>query len=180
MLTKKNIPNIITISRGMFTLAIIILFLVDAEKYMSLILILFIIASISDFLDGYLARRWHVVSDFGETADPLLDKILVFSLLVLIFQYNVVPQLFIMILILRDLTIDSIRSAVIAKGGTMPAISSAKWKTTFQMLMIIFILLYFIYPLQWIAYIAIGTGALAVIFSLTSGYTYIQTFRTQK
>lgn len=180
MINKKNIPNIITIFRGLFTLVIITLFLIDAEKYISIILALFIIASISDFLDGYLARKWNVVSDFGKTADPLLDKVLVFSLLVLIFQYNIVPQLFIMILILRDLTIDSVRSAVIAKGGTMPAISSAKWKTTFQMLMIIFVLLYLIYPQQWISYLAIGTGALAVIFSLTSGYAYIQTFRAQK
>ncbi len=177
MLNKKNIPNIITITRGLFTIVIIILFLLDAQKYMSLILTLFIIASLSDFLDGYLARKWHVVSDFGKTADPLLDKILVFSLLVLVFEYNAVPQFFIIILILRDLTIDSIRSAIIAKSNTLPAIFSAKLKTTFQMLMIIFILLYLIYPLQWISYIAISTGALAVIFSLTSGYTYIQTFK---
>lgn len=180
MINKKNIPNIITILRGVFTILIIILFLIDAQKYMPIIFVLFIIASLSDFLDGYLARKWHVVSDFGKTADPLLDKVLVFSLLVLIFQYNVVPQLFIMILILRDLTIDSVRSTIIAKGDTMPAISSAKWKTTFQMLMIIFVLLCLIYPQQWISYLAIGTGALAVIFSLTSGYTYIQTFRAQK
>jgi CDP-diacylglycerol--glycerol-3-phosphate 3-phosphatidyltransferase len=147
---------------------------------MSVILALFIIASISDFLDGYLARKWHVVSNFGKTADPLLDKVLVFSLLVLIFQYNVVPQLFIMILILRDLTIDSVRSAIVAKGGTMPAIFSAKLKTTFQMLMIIFVLLYLIYPLQWILYAAVGTGAMAVVFSLISGYAYIQTFQNHK
>jgi CDP-diacylglycerol--glycerol-3-phosphate 3-phosphatidyltransferase len=180
MINKKNIPNIITVLRGIFTLIIIILFLVDAQKYMPVILALFIIASISDFLDGYLARKWHVVSNFGKTADPLLDKVLVFSLLVLIFQYNVVPQLFIMILILRDLTIDSVRSAIVAKGGTMPAIFSAKLKTTFQMLMIIFVLLYLIYPLQWILYAAVGTGAMAVVFSLISGYVYIQTFQNHK
>ena len=92
MLNKKNIPNIITITRGLFTIVIIILFLLDAQKYMSLILTLFIIASLSDFLDGYLARKWHVVSDFGKTADPLLDKILVFSLLVLVFEYNAAAQ----------------------------------------------------------------------------------------
>jgi phosphatidylglycerophosphate synthase len=62
----------------------------------------------------------------------------------------------------------------------MPAIFSAKLKTTFQMLMIIFVLLYLIYPLQWILYAAVGTGAMAVVFSLISGYAYIQTFQNHK
>jgi CDP-diacylglycerol--glycerol-3-phosphate 3-phosphatidyltransferase len=174
MFSKQNIPNILTIARGIFTLIIIVLFLIDAQTFMPLILVLFIIASVSDFLDGYLARKWKVISDFGKTADPLLDKVLVFSLLILIFQYNVVPQLFIMILVLRDLTIDSVRSSIVAKGQTMPAISSAKWKTTFQMLMIIFVLLYLIYPQQWISYTAIAMSILAVIFSLISGHIYIK------
>jgi CDP-diacylglycerol--glycerol-3-phosphate 3-phosphatidyltransferase len=176
-MNKKNIPNIITILRGILTIIIIILFLIDAEQYMSLILILFIIASISDFLDGYLARKWNIVSDFGKTADPLLDKILVFSLLILIFEFNIVPKIFIIILILRDLTIDSIRSAIIAQGNTMPAIFSAKLKTTFQMFMIIFVLLALIFPQNTtIPYIAISASILAIITSLFSGYIYIKTF----
>jgi len=181
MINKKNIPNIITILRGVFTLVIIILFLVDAEKYMPTILALFVIASISDFLDGYLARKWNVVSNFGKTADPLLDKILVFSLLIFIFEFNVVPKIFIIILILRDLTIDSIRSTLISRGITMPAIYTAKLKTTFQMIMIIFVLLYLIFPyISALSHLAIGTGAIAVALSLLSGYTYIKTFTNTK
>lgn len=176
MLSKKQLPNIITIARGVFTLMIIALFLIDHEKYMPTIFILFIVASLSDFIDGYLARRWHVVSEFGKLADPLLDKVLVFSLLILVFEFNVVPQIIILLLILRDLTIDSLRSYATARGISMPAITSAKWKTTFQMFMIMFILLFLIFPaIAWLQSAAILTGMLALIFSLWSAAIYIKT-----
>ena len=146
MITKQQVPNIITVARGAFTLAIIALFLIDAEKYMPAIFILFVIASFSDYVDGYLARKWNVVSEFGKMADPLLDKILVFSVLILVFEFKIVPQVIILLLILRDLTIDSLRSYMASRGVSMPAITSAKWKTAFQMFMVIFILLFLIYP----------------------------------
>lgn len=176
MFSKKQIPNGITIARGVFTLMIIALFLIDHEKYMPIIFVLFIIASLSDFVDGYLARKWKVVSEFGKMADPLLDKVLVFSLLILVFEFKVVPQVIILLLVLRDLTIDSLRSYAASRGISMPAITSAKWKTTFQMLMIIFILLFLIYPeTAWLQTAAIATGALALILSLWSAAIYIKT-----
>lgn len=176
MFSKKQIPNIITIARGVFTLIIIVLFLIDAQKYMPIIFILFIIASLSDFVDGYLARKWHVVSEFGKMADPLLDKVLVFSLLILVFEFKVVPQVIILLLILRDLTIDSLRSYTATRGVSMPAITSAKWKTTFQMFMIVFILLFLIYPhMSWLQSAAQITGIIALILSLWSAGIYIKT-----
>lgn len=176
MFKKENIPNIITIARGVFTLIIIALFLIDAQKYMPTIFVLFIIASLSDFVDGYLARKWRVVSEFGKMADPLLDKVLVFSLLILVFEYKVIPQVIILLLVLRDLTIDSLRSYAASRGISMPAITSAKWKTTFQMMMIVFILLTLIYPeTAWLQTIALATGVIALILSLWSAGIYIKT-----
>ena len=177
MFKKKNIPNIITVFRGVLTLVIIVLFLIDAQKYMIAIFTLFVIASLSDFVDGYLARKWHVVSDFGKTADPLLDKILVFSLLVLIFPTEVVPQWAIMILILRDLIIDSLRSYLVSQKITMPAIFTAKVKTTCQMLMIALTLLFLAYPdMAMLAALAKVMTILAVIMALISAYKYFRVF----
>lgn len=137
----------------------------------------FIVASFTDFLDGYLARKWKVVSNFGKIADPLLDKVLVFSLLILTFEFGIVPKWFIMILILRDMIIDSLRSYFVTRGITVAAIYTAKLKTVCQMLMINFILLTLIFPANIILEkTAITVGAIAVIMSLWSAGSYIKIF----
>ena len=177
MLNKKNIPNILTGLRGILTIIIIVLFLLDYSQYGITIWTLFIIASFTDFLDGYLARKWQVVSNFGKIADPLLDKVLVFALLILVFEFSIIPKAFIMILILRDMLIDALRSYFVTKGVTVAAIYTAKLKTAFQMLMINFILLTLIFPTNIILEkAAIITGLTAVIMSLWSAGSYVRIF----
>lgn len=179
MLNRKNIPNIITFIRGLLTIAIIILFLINYDKYISIIWTLFIAAAASDFFDGYLARKWNTISEFGKMADPLLDKMLVFSLLILVFEFDIVPRTFIMILVVRDLLIDSLRNYLARHNVSMPAIGTAKLKTTFQMLMINFILLTLIFPAAYaLQLLTITTGMIAVVMSLWSATIYIKTAHT--
>lgn len=177
MLIKKNIPNIITIIRGILTIAIIILFLINSYKYGLIILILFLAASISDFLDGYFARKWNVVSSFGKTADPLLDAILNFSLLVLIFNLNIIPKIIIIILIILDLIVGFIRSTLLSKGKILSAIYPAKIKTAFLMITITLMLSLLAFPqIEILSILALGASLIAVTFSLISVFIYLKIF----
>lgn len=173
---KKKTPNILTISRGIITLAIIILFLINLKYKFEIIYILFLLAVASDYFDGILARRWEAISDFGITFDPLFDKILVLSLLFLIYPLGIMPGLILIILFLRDIIIDSIRSFLLTKNIKMPAIKPAKYKTASQMLMLNFIFLFLIFPeYTTLKNLAFYFSILALVFSLWSGAIYIIT-----
>lgn len=177
MISKKHIPNILTGARGVLTIVITVLFLIDYDRYIIVIWLLFITASLTDLCDGYCARRWNAVSKFGKITDPLFDKILIFSLLILVFEFEIVPKFFVIILIVRDLFIDTLRNYLFTTGTTLSAILSAKIKTAFQILMINFILLTLIFPtIYTLQKIAIATGAIAIILSLWSAGVYIRSF----
>jgi len=91
---KENIPNILTIGRILF-IPIFVLFLSFGESPLlhGIAAIIFSLASITDYLDGYLARKWGVVSNFGKFADPMADKLLVMAALILLVQLNHVKSI---------------------------------------------------------------------------------------
>lgn len=177
-MNKKNIPNLLTVLRGLTALAIIIFFFSNHPEKFWIIYILFLFSAITDFWDGFLARKWKVVSDFGIRMDPFFDKVLVFSILILVFPLNIIPKTFIAILIIRDIISDILRSILSKRGIKTPAIKSAKYKTAFQLLTINFILLFLIFSeTQIVKNLALSFSFLAVIFSLWSGFVYIKRFR---
>ena len=121
----KNIPNIITIIRIILVIPIIVIFVVDnfsvafsfsienqiIQIYWNQIIvaILFIVASVSDFLDGYLSRKFNWQSNFGKFWDPLADKILINTTLILLCVKNFTFVVFTILFILRDVIVDGIR-----------------------------------------------------------------------
>lgn len=174
-----NIPNLLTLFRGVATLIIIALFLSSFPERYICIYILFVLAALSDYLDGKLSRRWNTTSDFGAVFDPLFDKILVLTLIVLLYPFYIVPQIILLILLIRDIATDVLRSHLLSRGITTPAIYSAKLKTTCQMFMLNFMLLFLVLPhISQFKNAAILFGILAVVFSLWSGGIYLRNFAT--
>jgi len=177
IIIKKNIPNLLTIARGIATISLVVIFLSDIENKFFIVYILFLLAALTDFWDGFLARKWRVVSNFGIVADPLLDKLLVFSLLILVFSFKIIPAVLIVVLLARDVITDILRYSLIKRGIKTPAIKSAKYKTAFQLLLINFILLSLIFPwVEILKPLALATAYLAIIFSLYSGSLYVKRF----
>jgi CDP-diacylglycerol--glycerol-3-phosphate 3-phosphatidyltransferase len=177
MINKKNLPNLITISRGFLTLIIIGLFFTLLPSRFILIFIFFNLASFSDYLDGYLARIWQTVSDFGKMFDPLFDKILTLSLFFLLFNFEGMPKLIFLLLFLRELIIDGLKNYLLAKGVVTPAIWSAKLKTITQIIMIEFALLSLLFiDFAWLNKLVYIFGSISVFFAYYSGLTYINKF----
>lgn len=106
-----------------------------------LVLILFAIASFTDYLDGYIARKHNLITSFGKFIDPIADKLLVNTMFILFAVDGVVPAVFVLIMIWRDMIVDGLRMNASAKGKVVAAGMMGKAKTVLQMFAIIFLLL---------------------------------------
>lgn len=98
--------------------------------------IVFILASLTDYLDGYLARKLHLVTDFGKFADPLADKLLVMSALILMIEPFKVPAWMVSVIVCRELAVTGLRLLLVQKNIVMAADWSGKMKTVTQMIAI--------------------------------------------
>ncbi|MFC6253247.1 CDP-diacylglycerol--glycerol-3-phosphate 3-phosphatidyltransferase [Secundilactobacillus hailunensis] len=104
--------------------------------------IIFAVASITDFLDGQIARRRHLVTNFGKFADPLADKMIVMTAFILLVQMDMAPAWVVAIIVCRELAVTGLRLIIVENSGTvMAAAWPGKIKTTSQMLSIILLLL---------------------------------------
>ena len=174
---KRQLPNALTLMRGALTLAIALCFFIPFPDRYILAYALFLVAAMSDYVDGVLARRWHVTSDFGAIFDPLFDKILVLSLFILVAPFMIVHPAILVVLLVRDITTDAMRNFQLAKGAVVPAVYSAKWKTVMQLVMLNFILLAIAIPgTAAIAVAAQISGVIAAVLSLWSGAIYTNRF----
>ena len=144
--------------------------------------ILFVIASLTDFLDGYIARKYHWVSDFGKIWDPLADKLLVDGVLICFAYLSLIPIWVCVLLILRDFIVDAFRMHALSKQIIVPASMWGKLKTVFELvgLILIFFFMHFSFNL------AVATNQevdwylgqnlvmlIATVFSLVSMGIYI-------
>lgn len=127
---KINLPNKLTILR-MILVPVFMALLLCVNNYAALAV--FIIASVTDFLDGRIARKYNLVSTFGKFADPLADKLLVISAMVIFVEWGQMPSWIAMIVIARELAITSLRIIAAANGILMAAGWSGKIKTACTM-----------------------------------------------
>ncbi len=140
---------------------------------------LFIVASITDWLDGYLARRLNSVSTMGKFLDPIADKVLVSSVLIMFISLRWLEALAVILLINRDVIIGGIRSIAAAEGRIIAAGPLGKWKTTIQMIAIPSLFLGQIssaLPFNTIGYYGLW---ISVALSLVSGAQYFKGFYQQ-
>jgi len=143
-----NIPNLLTYGRIVAVPLIVLCFFVEGRLASSdwarwAALTLFVIASITDFLDGYLARIWNQTSNIGRMLDPIADKLLVASVLLLMAADGTIAgwSLWAAITILcREILVSGLREYLAALKVSVPVTRIAKWKTTLQMIAIAFLL----------------------------------------
>lgn len=94
---------------------------------------IFVIASITDFFDGYIARKKNIVTVFGSFLDPIADKFLTVSCLIMLQSLNLLPAIVVIVLVLREMYMTSLRLLAISEGVIVPVNKMGKWKTAIQM-----------------------------------------------
>ena len=140
-----NTPNKLTVARMMIVPFLVVFLLTgwggDANRYISLAL--FVVASVTDWFDGYLARKNNLVTNFGKFMDPLADKLLVCSAMICMIELNRLPAWFVIIIIGREFIISGFRLIAAENGIVIAANYWGKFKTASQMIMIILLILHF-------------------------------------
>ena len=149
---NKNIPNRLTMARIIISLFVIVFLLfpfdmvnISFKKFLingSVVIdvklliaaILFVIASVTDFLDGYLARKYDAVTDFGKVMDAIADKILVNGILIILSGQGFISPVIPVIIILRDTVVNTIKMVAGNNGSVVAAIKTGKFKTAFLMI----------------------------------------------
>jgi CDP-diacylglycerol---glycerol-3-phosphate 3-phosphatidyltransferase len=124
-----NAPNVLSFSRIVATILVFALVIVDQSWAFLVATVVFFLASITDFFDGYLARRYHLVSPLGIFLDLTADKVFVAAILVAFVQLGLVPAWIVVIIIAREFLVTGLRSMAAAKGTVIPAGKLGKQKT---------------------------------------------------
>jgi CDP-diacylglycerol---glycerol-3-phosphate 3-phosphatidyltransferase len=143
-----NIPNLLTYARILAVPLIVLCFFIEGRLHGSdsarwMALVIFVVASVTDFLDGYLARIWDQTSNIGRMLDPIADKLLVASILLLVAADGTIAGWSIwaaIIILCREMLVSGLREYLAALKVSVPVTKIAKWKTTVQMLAIAFLL----------------------------------------
>lgn len=139
-----NLPNKLTLLRVVLIPVFVILLLLEGGQNYTLriaALIVFCIASFTDFLDGQIARRNHLVTNFGKFMDPLADKLLVCSALICMIELGQLPSWYVITVIAREFIISGFRLVAADSGIVIAASWWGKFKTTFQMFTVILLIL---------------------------------------
>jgi CDP-diacylglycerol--glycerol-3-phosphate 3-phosphatidyltransferase len=127
--------------------------------------IIFAVASFTDFLDGYLARKYNLITDFGKFMDPLADKVLVVAALAVLVEMNLIPAWMIVLIITREYAVSILRAIAANTGQVIAASQGGKAKTVSQIIAVLMLLLNIKYGIyvMWIA----------VILTFVSGMDYL-------
>ncbi|WP_029917902.1 CDP-diacylglycerol--glycerol-3-phosphate 3-phosphatidyltransferase [Pelobacter seleniigenes] len=140
-----NLPNILTLSRIVAVPAVVLLLLFESRENCFWAAVVFTAASVTDWLDGYLARRWGIVTILGKFLDPLADKLIVMAALIMLIPLDRVPAWAVFVILARELIVSGIRSIASSEGIVIAASNLGKYKTIFQMIAIVGLLLHYRY-----------------------------------
>ncbi len=167
-----NLPNKLTIFRAVLIPFFVVMLLwqggtIKALRYAAAAV--FIVASLTDFLDGQISRRCHLVTNFGKFMDPLADKVLVCSALISLTELGQLPAWITIIIVAREFIISGFRLVAAEQGIVIAASYWGKFKTTFQMISIILLIIDIpgLYTITWVCV------WIAVILTVVSLIDYI-------
>lgn len=173
-----NLPNILTLSRIMIIPLMVITFFFDSNAVRWVALGFYVAACVTDFFDGYLARRTNQISRFGRFLDPIADKLLIAAVLLLLVGFGrltlwaYLPAL---IILLREIMVSGLREYLAEIRVGLPVTRLAKFKTTAQMISLGFLIVGSAAP-WWIPARVIGEATLwiAAVLTLITGYDYLR------
>ncbi len=174
----SNLPNLLTVSR-IFTIPLIVgTFYVEGSTARWVACVLFVAAAITDFFDGYFARRRNSVSNLGRFLDPIADKLLVAASLLMLTAFDRVPHISVLpavVIMLREIMVSGLREFLAELRVGMPVSRLAKWKTGIQMTAIPMLLVGDASP-TWIPAQGLGEICLwgAALLTLITGWDYLQ------
>ena len=162
-----NLPNKLTILRVIMIPIFVVFMLIPVtgtvDKWIALAL--FIVASLTDLLDGHIARKYNLVTNFGKFMDPLADKLLVCSALICLVELSRIPSWIVIVIIAREFIISGFRLIASDNGVVIAASYWGKFKTTFQMVMIC-LMIADIAALQMVTMIIMWVALILTVVSL--------------
>lgn len=182
-----NLPNKLTISRIILTFIFMLFLFSKGVPAKALALFVFLLASFTDFLDGFLAKRRNEITDFGKLMDPIADKILVLAAFLAFVEMELIPAWMVVIIIFREVAITGLRALALTKNRVIPADDGGKHKTVSQVFAIFAILLFLIFREAGIKVFQFWNGSVeamyknaifilmlvTVILTLISGASYL-------
>ncbi|WP_224981991.1 CDP-diacylglycerol--glycerol-3-phosphate 3-phosphatidyltransferase [Geomonas agri] len=181
-----NLPNILTMLRIAAIPLLCVLLLSPEREPGFWAAALFAAASVTDWLDGYLARKMGIVTVFGKFLDPIADKLIVMAALIMILPFDRVPAWMVLVILGREMIITGLRGIASTEGIVIPASNLGKFKTIFQLVAIIGLLLHYDYhwffgidhPLLVVNMHNVGMFYLwiATVITIWSGVDYLSKF----
>jgi CDP-diacylglycerol---glycerol-3-phosphate 3-phosphatidyltransferase len=159
--SNLNLPNVLTTFRFL-VIPIVIVLMESNRLVLNLVAaVLFLVASLTDIVDGYIARKYNIVTNMGKILDPLADKIMVLIVLVMLIPMGRVPAWVVALIVLRETAVTSLRAVAAADGVVISASPLGKFKNMFQVIFTLFLIMYhqFVIP-------------------ITSGFSFLLDFRT--
>jgi len=176
-----NLPNSITLIR-LAVIPVLFLLLISPGKILSMVIaVLFIMASITDLLDGYVARKYNIVTTMGKFLDPVADKLVVTTAMIMMIPIGRIPAWIVAIIIMRDLLVDGLRSIASAEGIVIDASRLGKQKTLCQVIAVSALLIHYdtVFGIDAHA-VGIAILFLALVLTVWSGADYFMKFYKKK
>jgi CDP-diacylglycerol--glycerol-3-phosphate 3-phosphatidyltransferase len=171
-----NLPNSLTLFRVACIPVLVILLFFPHKATSFLAALVFGLASISDLLDGFLARRQQLVTTFGKFLDPLADKLIVSAALIMLIPLGRAPAWMVVVIVGRELAITGLRSMAVSEGKVISADELGKKKMVFQIVAILGLLLHYEYFSIDLHAVGMFFLWLAVVVTLWSGFNYFRRF----
>ena len=140
-----NLPNKLTILRIILTFFFILFIFIHGVGAKVIAFVIFLSASLTDILDGYLAKKNNQITDFGRLMDPIADKVLILSALLVFVEMKIIPAWMIVLIIFREIAVTGLRVFALTKAKVISSNESGKHKTVWQSSVIFLIILYIIF-----------------------------------
>ena len=179
-----NLPNMLTLAR-IFAIPVFVWLLYDGDPWFSVMAAsVFTIAAITDVVDGFLARRWNMITVTGKLLDPMADKLIVAAALIMMVRLGRVPAWIVIVLLSREFIVNGLRQVAASEGLVIAAGQEGKWKTALQLAGIIALCIHYTHPI----FLIVGTWDvnfnvvgkvliyISTFFSALSAGTYFQAF----
>ncbi len=186
-----NVPNLLTISRVPFLFMIVSLLYFKFKWGSTIAVLIYMVASITDWFDGYIARKWKIVTKLGTFMDALIDKIFTLGVFTAMLVTDILPKhtvFSVLFIITREFTITGLRTVAASQNIVIPAQGEGKIKTALQMISTVFLLCYnalnidfqwrYTYDdIAWVFYFGYWLFQAATIITILSGILYLVRFR---